>query len=580
MGKKKFLLFFRKGEEVPAVLPEVSEKLLRKCGGVLLAIITMASLLAKKHADDWSKVYEKIGFGSDVEGNKDVVNTRKILMFSYYDLPDHLRACLLHLHIFPEDYVIKKETLIWKWAAEGFIVEHEETGLFELGERYFNELVNRNVIMPVEDDSHGGIIIGCRVHDLFLDIIYSESTAENFVVVLNGTTANKQKLHSGRKARRLGVHKRAAEQVNFLVNICQESVRSFSATMCHFKSEVSLSRFKVLRVLAIEECTFAKSSSYNLKSIGCLVRLRYLGLYNTPIDELPKEIGNLTDLQTLDLRGTNIKELPGRVALLRQLKCLRADDTTAVPDWIGELTSLEELRLDDVSNSVNFVKELGKLTELRELQIWIEDFDEKSNKALVESMGNLRKIQVLGLESSMQGEEANWEGYVPPSQLRDLRLTIASSGLPAWINVSRVPFLLHLCVDVKAVEEQDLDILGALPELISLELIMPPDVFPTIKGAFPKLRCFDTSAPFRFLEEAMPRLESLRFKVTVPALKRAGFDFEFATLSNLPCLQTVEVEISCRGARANNSQVAEAAVKRAVQAHPEGPILTIKKTDK
>jgi hypothetical protein len=102
-------------------LAEVSSRILKKCAGVPLAIITMASLLACKARNkmEWDDVYNTVG--AAMEKNLDVENMRKILSFSYYELPCHLRTCLLYFSIFHEDFEIDKDRLIRMWIGEGFI---------------------------------------------------------------------------------------------------------------------------------------------------------------------------------------------------------------------------------------------------------------------------------------------------------------------------------------------------------------------------------------------------------------------------------------------------------------------------
>jgi disease resistance protein RPM1 len=196
---------FGSEEGCPSHLIDVSNDILKKCDGLPLAIISIVGLLARKAptVDEWNKV--RSSFGYALERHSDVNRMVQILSLtlSYFDLPPYLRSCLLYLSVFLEDYEIGKGRLILRWIAEGFI--HEEHGFtqYELGERCFNELMNRSLIHPV-DSSFSGVFY-CRIHDTILEFILSKAVEENFVTLF-GVPNIRVDLH--RKIRRLSLQDR------------------------------------------------------------------------------------------------------------------------------------------------------------------------------------------------------------------------------------------------------------------------------------------------------------------------------------------------------------------------------------
>ncbi|VAI40788.1 unnamed protein product [Triticum turgidum subsp. durum] len=120
-------LFFRRlfasKEDFPEMLKEVSNKILKKCGGLPLAIISISGLLENRPAikEEWEKVKRSIG--SALEKTKSLEGMSNILSLSYNDLAPNLKTCLLYLSLFPEDHVIDRNKLVRRWIAEGFISE-------------------------------------------------------------------------------------------------------------------------------------------------------------------------------------------------------------------------------------------------------------------------------------------------------------------------------------------------------------------------------------------------------------------------------------------------------------------------
>lgn len=197
-------LFGSEEHQCDSLVSEECEKILNKCGDVPLAIITVSSWLAtnKESIQLWEKVSESIGSGLGTA--REMVEMRRILGLSYYDLPPYLKACMLYLSIFPDDYVVRKDRLVWRWIAEDIVKnDKNKVDIFETGVGYFNELINRGMIEPVKMDAEGNPQ-ACRVHDIMLDFISDLSREENFVMK-PGDDIEQQSQSSATKARRLSL---------------------------------------------------------------------------------------------------------------------------------------------------------------------------------------------------------------------------------------------------------------------------------------------------------------------------------------------------------------------------------------
>ncbi|PNT62207.1 disease resistance protein RPM1 [Brachypodium distachyon] len=565
------------GTDALSEFDSLSDKFLRKCGGVPIAIIAIGSLLANKPWQKWSEVYKSSGL--DQAKKEEVLeNVRMIMSLSYYDLPLHLQSCFLYLGLFPENHWIEKNMLIWRWVAEGLVTgcNEQNVGLFELGETYFKELLDRSMIqlaVSPRDLGQGG----CRVHDLMISLIREISKTKNFCMVvgskLQESTSETRTIH------RLAIH-RSGASVDQIQDTRLEvgNVMSFYARGCSGKKSLPpLSRFAIMRVVDLESCDSSVGDCKNLKQLEKLIELEYVGLLGTPVAELPKEIRRLKRLQTLDMRATGISELPSFVEELTKLRCLRAGKGTRMKGHVGKLTSLEELWLHSADKSPDFAAELRKLTELRVLVIHLDKMDDPLQKSLVESLCCLKKVQVLQVWSdAAEGTTVrlgNWEWEGDSQlQLRQLLLYgITLPRLPAWINGSRAPDLSRLLLQVEALEERDLKILGRMPLLRSLYLYSEEGnrlSYTVGSQEFKVLVYLNTNIELVCGDGALPVIQEL-----VVGGIRAGMDVGLQ--GNMPLLEKASYGLDCKGCGPVEVREAEDALRKAGRAHPNRPTLSI-----
>nr|ALO61078.1 RGA1-E [Secale cereale] len=568
----------------PNEFEQVSEDILKKCGGVPLAIITIASALAGgqkvKPKCEWDVLLQSLGSGLTKDNS--LVEMRRILSFSYYNLPSHLKTCLLYLCIYPEDSEIDRDRLIWKWVAEGF-VHHGDQGasMFLVGLNYFNQLINRSMIQPIYDNI--GQVYACRVHDMVLDLICNLSHEAKFVNLLDVT---RNSTSSQSNVRRLSLqNKNEDHQAKPLTNIMSMSrVRSITIFPPAVSIMPALSRFEVLRVLDLSDCNLWKSSSLqlNLKGVGHLIHLRYLGLANTKISELPTDIGNLQFLEVLDLENNyKLDELPSTLFKLRRLIYLNVwfNKVVPTPGVLQNMTSIEVLR--GVLVSLNIIaQELGNLARLRELQIQLKD----GSLDLYESFVNVESLRIdcNSEETSFELMDLLGERWVPPVHLREFVSWMPSqlSALRGWIkrDPSHLSNLSKLILwQVKEVQQEDVEIIGGLLSLRHLciqsthqtqrLLVIPADGFRCMVNFH--LNC-GSAAQIMFETGALARAEEVRFSMSVRVAKEDGnCGFDLGLQGNLLSLRgNVWIYLFCGGARVGEAKEAEAALRLALEARP------------
>nr|ADM65794.1 leaf rust resistance protein Lr10 [Triticum dicoccoides] len=560
---------FGHGKEFPPELKEVSKDVLKKCGGLPLAINAISRLLAaEENKEEWGHVGLSNVFA---QGEKSDIDAMKyILSLSYFDLPPHLRSCLLYLAMFPEDCLIEKERLVHRWISEGFIRNEDWEDLVEVGERYLYELVKGSLIESV-GVPYDGKARFYRVHNVILDFLMIKSMEENFCTL----TSNQSRLDY--KVRRLSLF--ANKDPSCIAQLDLSHARSLGASG-HLGQLISSVKSNALRVLDVQDCS--ELGNHHVKDIGRNPLLRYLNISGTDVTELPIQIGDMQFLETLDASFTELVEMPGSITRLRQLQRLFVSDETKLPDEIGNMKRLQELGdINAFKQSVNFLNELGKLTGLRKLGIiWDTNDILKSGKGsskekrLVSSLSKLDAGRLSNLYVTFYlREKDGFIGHPFLPALNSIREVYLRRGRMCWMN----KWLLSLANLEKLyisggdeIEQDDLRTVGSIPTLVEFKLYsgcLGPII---ISSGFEQLERLELKFSFSqltFEVGAMPNLKKLDLHVYLSKFKSAGagFDFGIQHLSSLAC---VSIVIFCEGVSAAYVEAAEGAFKSMVNAHP------------
>ncbi|XP_040253026.1 putative disease resistance RPP13-like protein 3 isoform X1 [Aegilops tauschii subsp. strangulata] len=598
----------------------IVEKLVKKCGCLPLAILTIGGILATKKIVEWEHVYNQLP--SELESNPSLEAMKMMVTLSYNHLPSHLKPCFLYLSIFPEDFEIKMRRLVERWIAEGLIRGGTGVNIEDVAKGYFNELINRSMLQASRVNIEG-VVKSCRVHDIVRDVMISVSRDENFVHVAGNNVT--------------GATEETFRHVAYHGSMCQKidmdwshvrSITVFGERPLRPSPSICSPDMRMVRALDLENAQFQVTQK-DIINIGLFRHLKYLNFSDprgySHIYKLPRSIGKLQGLRTLNIRDSYITELPTEICKLKSLHSLRCTRNSSyeyfdlyspreclvqtlclpmlftpltdpsdctekvaelhmawssrwsesegvrVPKGIGNLKELQILEVVDIRRtSCKAIKELGELVQLRKLSVATEGATKQKCKVLCDAIQKLTCLRSLEVHGSLEVDGSlEWLHDVssPPPLLRSLKLYGCLGEIPGWVGDLMHLVKLHLWRSEIKEEGKIMEILGPLPNLMHLRLgrgsyIGEKLAFKT--GAFPNLKNLDIwglSEELKFEDGTSPQLAMIDINWCILASGIIG-------VNQLPKLK--EIALGHYGRVANLAML-----QSEIEAHPNSPVLRL-----
>ncbi|KAK1364500.1 putative disease resistance protein RGA3 [Heracleum sosnowskyi] len=433
----------------------LGRRMVKRCGGLPLAIKTLGGLLYSKRTEqEWSRIQN-----SEIWKLEGPLSS---LRLSYDNLPySSLKRCFAYCSIIPKDSDIFKDQLIQIWMALGFLSGDGGVLMEDIGNQYFDILLWNCLLQDVERDEYGDIY-KCKMHDLVHDLALDVSSD------YSATVTTSQDINKVSKA----LYVRLEGSGNLNTNILKvrfDSVQALYAEANVFNA--ALPNLEHLRVLVLN--SFGKLLPSSIENLKYLKHLDISSCrYVDNGKKLPIYITRLYNLQTLRISARH--ELPEKVCNLINLRHL-VSETRYMFIGIERLTCLQTMPPFVVSRDQNcLVGQLGGLKNLRgRVSLYdlkeVTNFEEASKAKLCEK-SNILRLE-LKWNERIDGEyndEDVMEGLEAHPNLKGLSIDgFMGKNFASWITMM-TNLVIITFIDCNRCEV--LPALGHLPKLREMSI--------------------------------------------------------------------------------------------------------------
>ncbi|GFP79879.1 putative late blight resistance protein homolog r1b-8 [Phtheirospermum japonicum] len=382
---------FDEESSCPPLLEKIGKKIAESCEGLPLTIVTVGELLSKveKTPQNWTELAKNPN-RLLAEAYDQML---KVLLPSYYYLPQYLKACFLFMGVFPRNHEITRSELIMLWTVDTLF--HPSLGNYGIFTVCI-DLVESHILKPGRK-SLLHINKTWSLHSSFWHLCRREASKNKFFHVMEsfgdisspGIEGQRRLcVHNNVLLSIKDVHKKMASISTIRSLLFTGQPHQYPVPLCFgfsllrilkaitirlYEFPVEVLKLVELRYLSLTCLGNLPTSISKLRNIQFIIIRRHLSICTDgALSYLPKEIWDMKELKHLQIMGSDLPD-PGDGSFLPNLKTLldisARSCTSSVFQGLPELEKLGiriEVAPDDYESfhcfdHINFLKKLESL---------------------------------------------------------------------------------------------------------------------------------------------------------------------------------------------------------------------------